>query len=72
MRKYHNFAVGWLRENDKGQFISAVANGERQKCKLLVELEDGTVVRPEKFFVNLSSDKPSEKAPDASFTFVTE
>lgn len=68
MKKYYEFAVGWLNENDKGQYISGKANTERQKVKLLLELEDGTQISPESFFVNLTKEKKNPKAPDAKFT----
>ncbi len=71
--KYVNFAVGWLKTNKAGkQIISGAANGERQKVKLLVQLEDGTQVAVNNFFVSFNETKPSEKAPDVQFTFVNE
>ncbi len=71
--KYVNFAVGWLKQNKAGkQIISGAANGERQKVKLLVQLEDGTQVAVNNFFVSFNETKPSEKAPDVQFTFVKE
>lgn len=71
--KYVNFAVGWLKQNKAGkQIISGAANGERQKVKLIVELEDGTQVPVNNFFVSFNETKPSEKAPDVQFTFVRE
>lgn len=71
--KYVNFAVGWLKTSKAGkQYISGAANGERQKVKLLVQLEDGTQVAVNNFFVNFSESKPSEKAPDVQFTFTLE
>jgi hypothetical protein len=72
MKKYHEFAVGWLNQNDKGQYISGKANTERQKVKLLLQLEDGTQIEPTSFFVNISTEKKNEKAPDAKFTVTTE
>lgn len=71
--KFVNFAVGWLKQNKDGkQIISAAANGERQKVKLLVQLEDGTQVPVNNFFVKFNETKPSEKAPDVQFTFINE
>lgn len=71
--KYVNFAVGWLKQNKAGkQIISGAANGDRQKVKLLVQLEDGTQVAVNNFFVSFNETKPSEKAPDVQFTFVKE
>lgn len=64
-----NFAVGWVRNTKDGsQFISCVANGERQKARLKLELEDGTEVYPENFFVNFTENKTNEKAPDVNFS----
>ena len=71
--KYVNFAVGWMKTSKAGkQYISAAANGERQKVKLLVQLEDGTQVPVNSFFVSFAESKPSEKAPDVQFTFTQE
>lgn len=71
--KFVNFAVGWLKTNKAGkQIISGAANGERQKVKLLVQLEDGTQVAVNNFFVSFNETKPSEKAPDVQFTFIHE
>jgi len=70
---YVNFAVGWLKTSKAGkQYISAAANGERQKVKLLVQLEDGSTVPVNSFFVSFADSKPSEKAPDVQFTFTKE
>lgn len=65
-----NFAVGWLRTNTQSgaQFISCVANGERQEAKIKLELADGTEVYPENFFVNFTEKKTSEKQPDVNFS----
>lgn len=70
---YVNFAVGWMKTSKAGkQYISGAANGERQKVKLLCQLEDGTQVPINSFFVSFAESKPSEKAPDAQFTFTLE
>ena len=69
-KKRANFAVGWVRHTKDGrQFISCVANGERQKVKIKLELEDGSTIYPENFFVNFVDDKSSEKAPDVNFSY---
>lgn len=71
--KYVNFAVGWLKQTKAGkQIISGAASGERQKVKLLVQLEDGTQVQVNNFFVSFNETKPSEKAPDVQFTMTLE
>lgn len=71
--KYVNFAVGWIKQTKAGkQIISGAASGERQKVKLQVVLEDGTVVPVNNFFVSFAENKPSEKAPDVQFTMTLE
>lgn len=72
MKKYYEFAVGWMNENDKGQYISGKANTERQKVKMFLELEDGTKIEPTSFFVNIVNEKKNDKAPDAKFTVTVE
>lgn len=71
-KKYLNFGVGWVRSGPKGEFIACKANGEMQKVKMKLELEDGTELYPDDFFVNFSQDKKSEKSPDVSFSAVLE
>ena len=69
-RKRADFAVGWVRKTSDGrEFISCVANGERQKVRVKLELEDGSEVYPDNFFVNFVGEKTSEKQPDVNFSF---
>jgi len=68
--KNHRFGVGWINEtNNGGQVINAKVNGERDKVKLILELEDGSKVQPENFRVFFNDDKSSERAPDVNFVF---
>ncbi|HEY8365684.1 MAG TPA: hypothetical protein VIL57_00925 [Bacteroidia bacterium] len=72
-KKYHNLAVGWVRQGKDGKdYISAAANGEKAKVKLFAQLEDGTQVSVDSFFVKFKEDKKSERAPDVDFIFSTE
>lgn len=71
-RTYTEFAVGWLKEGKKGEYISSVANGERQTVKLLVEDENGNVVPLSNFAVFFNSGKKNPKAPDVSFVYSTD
>ena len=67
--KRANFAVGWVKKTKDGrEFISCVCNGERQKVKLKLELEDGSLITPENFFVNFVEEKTNERAPDVNFS----
>lgn len=68
-RNYHTIASGWLKEGQKGQYISASVD---KKVKLNVELEDGTQVPLTSFAVFFSEEKKNEKAPDVRFVFSTE
>lgn len=71
--KYHNFSVGWVKTNKAGEeYISAVANGEKSKVKLLLELEDGTVVTPTSFVMLFNKEKQNAKSPDVRFVYSTE
>jgi len=70
-KTYNTFASGWLKESEKGQYISATANGEKAKIKLFAQLEDGTTVPINNFAVFFNSEKENEKAPDARFVFTS-
>lgn len=71
--KYHNFAAGWLKQNKAGEdYVSAVANGPKSKVKLLIELEDGTVVTPNSFVMLFNKEKQNDKSPDVRFVYSTE
>ena len=71
-KKYHQFASGWLKTSPKGQYISGVANGEKAKIKLFVELENGETVPVNSFAVFFAETKEHDKQPDARFVFTTE
>ena len=70
--KWHQFGVGWVKNGKRGEYISAVANGERQKVKVKFTLEDGSEIEPTNFVVLFNDDKPSQAAPDVQFCFTTE
>lgn len=68
------FAAGWLkqRKDGSGEFVSAVANGERDKTRLLLQLEDGTQVPLNNFVMSFNTEKRNEKSPDVRFSATLE
>lgn len=70
-KKYHQIAAGWSKNHPKaGDYVSAIA--EDKKCKLFVELEDGTVQQIKSFAMYVNEKKSSPNAPDVRFVFTTE
>jgi hypothetical protein len=68
---WNTFASGWLKESQKGQYISATANGEKAKIKLIAQLEDGTTIPLNNFAVYFNTNKDNPNGPDARFVFTT-
>lgn len=69
-----NFAAGWLkqRKDGSGEFVSAVANGEKSKVQLQLVLEDGNVLPLNNFVMSFNTEKRSEKSPDVRFSCTLE
>jgi hypothetical protein len=77
MSKYLEFAVGWLKETTKGQYISAqTSKGNpatgKPAVKLIAEFDDGRQVTLTNFAVFFNENKKSEKTPDVQFVYNTE
>jgi len=71
--KFTQFAAGWLRNQKDGtEYVSAAANGERNKVKLLVELENGEQVPVNNFVMFFNQRKTKENHPDVQFYFSNE
>lgn len=68
-RRYVTMASGWLKEGNKGQYISAAVD---KKVKISVTLEDGTQVPVSNFAVFFTENKKTSTAPDVRFTFTVE
>lgn len=81
-RKFHNFAIGWLRQktNKEGQqedYVSAVpvqANVKmnRPGVKIIARMDNGEEVEIENFVMYFNGSKQNEKAPDVQFFFTTQ
>ncbi len=71
-KNYLTFAAGWLKQGKAGQYISASANGPKDKIKLFAQLEDGSTVPLNSFAVFFATEKSKETAPDARFVFTQE
>ena len=68
-KKYVNFANGWLKQTKAGaEYISASTEGKFVKTKLMIELEDGSVVPVKSFAVFFNQNKKKEAHPDVQFT----
>lgn len=72
MKKYHEIAVGWIKQGTKGEFVSASANGKNSKVKLFVELEGGETLPVNSFAMFQNERKEKETHPDVKFVFTTE
>jgi uncharacterized protein (DUF736 family) len=75
MKKWFNFASGWVKKSQGGsEYISAVANGEKATIKLFAELEDGSKHALDSFVVmfNDVAQKKHEKSPDVRFSFTVD
>jgi uncharacterized protein (DUF736 family) len=64
------FGVGWLKQSQNGsEYISAVAGGQKNTVKLILQDEAGNQQEVENFAVFFNQDKKTPKAPDVSFVF---
>lgn len=82
-RKYHNFAIGWLRQRDNKKtgeqedYVSAVpvqanAKMNRPGVKIIARMDNGEELEISSFTMQFNGNKTNEKAPDVQFFFTTE
>ena len=79
MSKYHEIAVGWLKQSEKrGEYVSAIASKGNPKSnrpgvnKITVTYDNGQEIEFTSFAMFFNDNKKSEKAPDVSFVATTE
>jgi len=70
--KYHEIAVGWIKQGKKGEFVSASANGKNSKVKLFCELENGEQIPINNFVMFQNERKEKDNHPDVKFLITTE
>lgn len=72
-KKYHNLAAGWINiKEDGSQSVSFMSSSDRDKVKLLAQLEDGSTVTVTRFFMQENRFKKEDRHPDYKLVMVTE